>query len=373
MVAIYAGSFDPITNGHLDVIERARAVCSHLIVAIAHNPVKTCMFSIDQRKDLIVHACRNMSNVSVIEIYDTVAEYAYENGIHTLVRGIRNSSDMESEQVLAAYNKDLYGIDTMFFQTTPELSKVSSSAVKTLAKEYFDVGLYAPLRVKHALEIMNGLNLIGVTGNSGSGKSLYTQLCCNNSYTFSIDMDSLGHEILKSSEPYAINLRTQLINQFDLHVTDSDQQLFDRKELGKQVFENATKLAVLNKMFELPMRHLLRKKIKDIKKQHVSLVNILIDGAVLVEHDKLSMVNNNIIHVSARKEIAISRIMHRDNISEEYATNRYNSQLSVEARNEKILDTITRDGVGHYLVVSTDESYVNNGDFNKFVKITQKI
>lgn len=133
--AIYPGSFDPITNGHLDIIERAASMSAHLTVAILVNPQKKGLFSFEERKRLIEESTRHLDNVEVICFSGLLAEYCRQNNMEIIIRGLRAISDYEYEIQMAQMNKKLYPqVDTVFLMTNPSYAYLSSSLVKEVAQ-----------------------------------------------------------------------------------------------------------------------------------------------------------------------------------------------------------------------------------------------
>lgn len=155
MKAIYAGSFDPITEGHWDIIERARLRVDELTIVVATNPTKNYMFSIDERIELIMDGIpSNWKNVDVISGGNSLTvQIAQRIGARTLIRGLRPHGDFEAEYSLALVNKNLAPmVETMFLIAKPELIAVSSSVVKELARHRQDIGQYVSPLVKAAIE-----------------------------------------------------------------------------------------------------------------------------------------------------------------------------------------------------------------------------
>ena len=146
--AIYAGTFDPITNGHLDIVRRSLEFCDKLIIAVGINPDKKNMFTTEERIVQIQEAVYKKigtSHVDVVSFQGLLVEFAKLNGVRLLVRGIRSVSDFEYEINLANINKTIApGIETVFLPTRPELAVVSSSMVKELAKLGTDVSKFVP-------------------------------------------------------------------------------------------------------------------------------------------------------------------------------------------------------------------------------------
>jgi pantetheine-phosphate adenylyltransferase len=157
--AIYAGTFDPITNGHMDIISRSLSFCDELIVAIGINPGKKPMFSLDQRLQLIYDSVESLYNnfpqgskkVWADSFDGLLADYANKMGADLLIRGIRSVSDFEYELTLAGVNKVLTPkIETIFLPTSPELAVVSSSMVREIAKHGGDIKQFVPAPVAKA-------------------------------------------------------------------------------------------------------------------------------------------------------------------------------------------------------------------------------
>ncbi len=139
-IGLYVGSFDPITIGHLDIIKRSMAFCRQLFVVVGVNPVKKTMFSAEERVELInqvIDAELNFltaSNIKVLAHTGLIATLAQELSIDVFIRGVRSVADFEYESNWSLINKELVpSIETVFIPTNPNLSIVSSSAVKELA------------------------------------------------------------------------------------------------------------------------------------------------------------------------------------------------------------------------------------------------
>lgn len=156
-IGLYAGTFDPITNGHLDIIKRSLSFCDRLIVAIGVNPTKKNMFSETERTKQIGLALDSLSvkdkELSVITFQGLLVEYAKQEGANVLIRGIRSVSDFEYELNLANVNRTLLPtLETVFLPTSPELAVVSSSMVKEIARHGGDISKFVPIHVANALK-----------------------------------------------------------------------------------------------------------------------------------------------------------------------------------------------------------------------------
>ena len=134
LIAIYPGSFDPLTNGHLDVIERGRKIFDRLVVGILKNPHKQPLFTSEERKTMIEEAVKPFSNVEV-EIFDgLLVNFARERGCQVILRGLRAISDYEYETQIALINRKMAPeIETLFLPTSAEFSYLNSTIVKEIA------------------------------------------------------------------------------------------------------------------------------------------------------------------------------------------------------------------------------------------------
>lgn len=133
--AIFAGSFDPITNGHLDIILRASKLFDILYVGVLNNPNKNCLFTFDERVELIKECTKNLKNTKIVSFDGLLVNYCKQNNIKFLVRGVRNGLDIDYELQMAHMNRKLNSdIETIIFPTKNEYSFVSSSAVKEVLK-----------------------------------------------------------------------------------------------------------------------------------------------------------------------------------------------------------------------------------------------
>lgn len=133
-IAVYPGSFDPITNGHLDIIKRAAKAFDEVIVAVLINPDKTGLFEINERVGLIKKVTRNIGNVKVDSFYGLLVNYMESKKAQVILKGLRAASDFEYEFQMALMNKKLNpSIETFFMMTDAKYSYLSSSSVKQIA------------------------------------------------------------------------------------------------------------------------------------------------------------------------------------------------------------------------------------------------
>ncbi len=155
-IAIYPGSFDPITNGHLDILKRALRVFDKVIVLVANNAKKTSFFTVDERVAIIKSVVRDIPNVEVDQTDGLVVEYAMKVKATALVRGLRAVSDFEYELQVATTNEFINpSIDMVFFMTHLENTFISSSTIKELYSQNVDISRLVPHEVIEALKNKN--------------------------------------------------------------------------------------------------------------------------------------------------------------------------------------------------------------------------
>ena len=131
--ALCPGSFDPVTNGHLDVFARAAAQFDEVVVTVMINKNKQGMFSVDERIEILREVTADLPNVRVESWYGLLVDFAREQGITAIVKGLRDATDFGYELQMAQMNKKLSGVDTFFIATNPVYSFLSSSLVKEVA------------------------------------------------------------------------------------------------------------------------------------------------------------------------------------------------------------------------------------------------
>lgn len=150
--AIYPGTFDPITLGHLDVIERAARIFPRLVVAVAASTRKETLFSLEERCQLVKEAVRALPNVEVEPFEGLLVDYARSKGIRILVRGLRAFSDFEFEFQMALSNRKMApDIETLFLMPKEDYSYVSSSTVREIAQFGGDVSQFVPPHIVQAI------------------------------------------------------------------------------------------------------------------------------------------------------------------------------------------------------------------------------
>jgi pantetheine-phosphate adenylyltransferase len=151
-LALFPASFDPVTNGHLDLVHRARRVFPRLTVAVAHNVNKAGLFTVEERTELLREALADLPNVEITAFEGLLVEYARQIGASTLIRGLRATSDFEYEFEMALMNRHLHPeVETLFLMTSQQFFYVSSSRLKELVRFGADISEWIPPVVAKAL------------------------------------------------------------------------------------------------------------------------------------------------------------------------------------------------------------------------------
>ena len=149
--AVCPGSFDPVTNGHVDVISRAAGLYDELVVAVLVNPGKAGLFGVEERMDLLRDAVSELPSVRVDSFEGLLVDYCKAHDIPVIVKGLRAVSDFEYELQMAQMNRELAGIETLFVPTAPQVGHLSSSLVKQIAQFGGDVSTLVPKAVNERL------------------------------------------------------------------------------------------------------------------------------------------------------------------------------------------------------------------------------
>jgi pantetheine-phosphate adenylyltransferase len=151
LTALCPGTFDPVTNGHLDIIGRASETFEMVVVGALENPSKQPMFSLEERVAMLKEACSGMPNVTVVSFRGLLVDLARAHGDAVIVKGLRAISDYEYEIQMAQMNHRLAGVETLFMSTSPRWSFLSSSLVKEVARLGGDVSGLVPDHVRTSL------------------------------------------------------------------------------------------------------------------------------------------------------------------------------------------------------------------------------
>jgi pantetheine-phosphate adenylyltransferase len=150
--ALCPGSFDPVTNGHIDIISRAASLYDEVVVAVFVNQSKSGLFTVDERRTMLVEATAAYPNVTIDTFEGLVVDYCRVHQIPVIVKGLRAVSDFDYELQMAQMNRGLAGVDTLFMPTNPEYSFLASSLVKEIAKWGGDVSSLVPPNVLQKLK-----------------------------------------------------------------------------------------------------------------------------------------------------------------------------------------------------------------------------
>lgn len=153
ITAIFPGTFDPLTNGHIDLVERAALLFPRVILAIAYNPNKKTLFSLDERVAMAKTNLVHIDNVDVLGFANLMADFARQHNATVLVRGVRTTYDFEYERQLAEMNRSLKpDLDTIFLMPSIATGFISSTIVKDVARHKGDISHLVPLSIKSLLE-----------------------------------------------------------------------------------------------------------------------------------------------------------------------------------------------------------------------------
>lgn len=149
--AVCPGSYDPVTNGHLDIIERAAGLFDEVVVAVLVNKKKQSLFGVEERLEMLREVTSRWENVRVDSWHGLLVDYCREQGISSIVKGLRAVSDCEYELQMAQMNQRLSGVETLFMFTKPENSFLASSLVKEVATYGGDVSNLLPAKIERRL------------------------------------------------------------------------------------------------------------------------------------------------------------------------------------------------------------------------------
>jgi pantetheine-phosphate adenylyltransferase len=157
LTALCPGTFDPVTNGHLDIIERAARRFDALLIGVLDNPAKQPLFAVEERVSMLKEATHHLPNIEVDAFSGLLVDYAKRRGADVVVKGLRAVSDFEYEIQMAQMNHSLSGLETLFMTAAPQWSFLSSSLIKEVARFGGDVsGLVPPIVAERLSEQLGG-------------------------------------------------------------------------------------------------------------------------------------------------------------------------------------------------------------------------
>lgn len=372
---VYAGSFDPVHLGHIDIMRRASEAFG-LTVLIANNPAKKYMFTLEERKKMVCKAVRPSVTggftADVATLNDPnklTADFAFENNIPTIIRGVRSFSDYDTEAMIRDVNiSQQSGIETYFLKCDQALSHISSGAVKELFNHAGFIHEYVPLWVKREMERKAGLHIIGITGNIASGKNwVCERLIQELPGVFHLDMDKLAHFILfQSTLPVHQQTREKIRREFDIFTFVSRELMTDpltpeeRVTLGNMVFADADKRVKLNAIMGQPILTALRRMLSG--KQGVVLLN----AALLVEFNLAHICNNQVVLVTTDSDTRQTRLKGRG-LNKDQIKHRLASQFTDDRKKFHLEQLIKKDHFGKIIEVNTSNNADNTAQLWKAI------
>jgi pantetheine-phosphate adenylyltransferase len=354
-IAMYAFSGDPITYGHVDIVKRASMTFAEVIVGIGINPDKKYTFTLDERLDLAKKALMSIRNVRVVQFQGLLVDYAKENAVNVIVKGVRDANDFNYEMLLHNVgDSQKQGIDTFLLPARKELIHVSSSAVKALQKEQGLVHEYVPLYVKQRLEErVSGQFVLGVVGTIGSGKSYVAEKFIeygtrHGMEVHNIDLDKISQQIMGSlEEPYYKSVRENIVREFGRQIQGRDG-FISRKALGEIIFSDRRALKIIDGILHEPILLRLRKEMYGKKGL------MLLNSALLAEINWIYLCNNNVVLVKCNRESQVRRLRGRG-LKDEQIEKRVSSQYGFDRKKEIIEARIREDYQGSLMEVENSD------------------
>ncbi len=345
--ALYAFSADPITYGHINIVERMVKCFSHCIVGIGRNPMKQYLFSLEEREQMAKAALAHIPNVEVMSFEGMVVDFAFEHGAKVIIKGVRSANDLEYEQTLHQVGvSQNMGIDTHILFSEPHLAHVSSSVVKGMQTEHGFIHQYVPPVVKAGLEARLSQQLvIGLTGDIAAGKStLASDLIsageCLGITVHNIDLDALGHQILSGKgigEPMHRKFMRDIAGHFGTGVFVETK--VDRKLLAEKIFNDKHARDFLNGVISKPLSILLRRALKGKKGI------VLLNGALLPDMGMLELCNFRCILCEVGLEEQTQRLFKRG-LSADQIEGRLVAQMNSEEKLNAIRNEIGKNNFG---------------------------
>lgn len=358
-IAIYPLSADPIHNGHISNIKKLKElnIFDEIYIAIGRNYEKQTkyLFS-DQEKLAITKKAlarlnhENTKDTKSAKIYielftGLLAHYAKNKNTNIIIRGSRNSSDFESEQIMAEFNK-AYNLNTFIIPAPKNTFNISSTTIKAIVENGGLVHEYVPPVVKQALEEkILGITLIGVTGNTGAGKTSFCKKISQINKNFNyLEVDKLIKELYKNN----LEVKAKVINYFGKNIYLKKE--INRKKLAQIIFSDSIKRLELVEILRTPLKIALEEKIKNI--QGV----ILIDCAYLVEYDLLPLVNNNIVLLTCSDEAKQKRNKNAHKIREAQYTEKQ-LKLAIKSQQQNFLEINTEKTINYQQITKHLEQW----------------
>jgi pantetheine-phosphate adenylyltransferase len=343
--ALYAFSADPITYGHIDVVERVSRTFGRVVVGIGRNPTKKYLFSLEARLSLARQALAHLSGVTVLPFQGMVVDFATEQGAQVIVKGVRNAVDFDYEQVHHLVGlRQRAGIDTHILFADPALAHVSSSAVKAIQMEHGFIHEFVPPMVKAALEeVLCGQLLVGVTGVAGAGKStICGQFVAagrrEGLAVHDVDLDRIAHAVLAGVDsPLWSRTRQELVERFGREIEAGSG--VDRRRLAARAFGDPGALRDLNRIMTPAVTVGLRKALYGIRGV------VLLNGALLAEEALIPLCNNRVVLVWVNPSDQAARLAARGYAPGE-AKARIAAQWGTEEKGKAIEQAIERGRFG---------------------------
>lgn len=358
-VPIFALSADPVTRGHIHLVEKALRVFERVKVVVTSNTQKKYDFSQYERVALCRKTFAPWPAVEVDSSDGLLADYAFRNGHRIFLRGIRTATDLEFENVLeSGHRSQVRGIQTIYLSPEPEFRHISSSLAKVLLREMGDLRAYVPLFVKENLEKkILGQYRICVTGPIASGKSyVISKLCAKlNAMGYpaeEIDMDLITGEVYHSElGGYKDDFRRKLGEAFGKEVLQADGTI-DKNVLRNKVFgdESRQALSILGEIIRQPLETELRRKL--LGKKGILFLAAAVGG----ERDWIWHTNNHVMMIHAPSDVQETRLREREKCDAAEAKKRIHFSGTAAEKRAAVRAIQVRDGQGNLI------EYENAGD-----------
>lgn len=344
--AIYSLSADPITYGHIDIIERACNNFDKVIVAIGDNPNKKYLLNKEERLEVAKKSLSKLKKAEVFSFSGLLVDFAFEKKADVIIRGLRNPTDFLYEQDLNSINNSIdvgMNLDTYYLISKPSQYHVSSSTTKALVKEYTFVDEYLPLASKFELEKkINNQIIIGITGLMGAGKSFYSEILSNDKSSglnvLNIDLDKVVSSIYEDIDNYKL-LKKSLIENFGSYKKE------DIKDIAFKSKENIKKLESL--IFPVIL-FMVRQKIIGFKGI------VIINAANIISTRFLDICNNNVIFIDSSKENRMKRCKVKRNIDPEYFLEIAAHQIKKKEQIKIFNKNKEKNGYGNLKIINVD-------------------